>query len=574
MNVKNAIRLGLLCYVLLIPSNILSEPLNNSDSFFFRNETLKTVLNIFSNKVSLASIKISPDITDQTLSSQISGIFKNSDKYDLLNQLAQIYGFNWFVFSDDLYITSNRTVSRSVVIDPSNMPSVKESLLSNGLLNKKFGYAEFPSDSRVIVSGPSEYVALVIANIKQLQVAPSQQEYGVYHLRYANATDVSLSYNNTSTGSAVSVGNAPTALVIPGIATILQNLAQGNSSRASPGAISELYKNSATSFGESSNSAGKDNFIARSSANIQADWRLNTIIIRDTPANLDVYKQLINALDIPAPLISVEVLVVDVHQDDMDQKGISWWSGAGGSGGIGFDTAGLTSLNKTAGLAAAYGQVSSGQLVISNSAAFLASIHFLEQNNIAKSTSKPTLTTVDNIPAVASIAKSSYGQGGGGAPSVLQSTTALSITPHVIFQKGFNDIKLSISLLDGELPADGSGFGTSPLMYQSSLNSQAVLKEGQSLLLASYNKVKEGTVVSQVPYLGSIPLIGWFFKSQKIVKYTTTTLYLVTPKIVWLSNPDEFRLKDFVVVDGQKFSVHTQQSLYESTSNAVQPQSR
>ena len=61
---------------------------------------------------------------------------------------------------------------------------------------------------------------------------------------------------------------------------------------------------------------------------IEADRRLNTVIIRDKVENLGLYKNLIDLLDIPAPLIQVEVLVIHLDQQNLKSAGIDWWASA------------------------------------------------------------------------------------------------------------------------------------------------------------------------------------------------------------------------------------------------------
>jgi type II secretory pathway component GspD/PulD (secretin) len=67
---------------------------------------------------------------------------------------------------------------------------------------------------------------------------------------------------------------------------------------------------------------------------------------------------------------------------------------------------------------------------------------------------------------------------------------------------------------------------------QSTINSQVVIPEGKSVLLSGYTKNHIEEIKSQIPFLGSIPLLGWFFKSDKYEYKKITTLYIVTPKVI------------------------------------------
>ncbi len=138
------------------------------------------------------------------------------------------------------------------------------------------------------------------------------------------------------------------------------------------------------------------------------------------------------------------------------------------------------------------------------------------------------------------------------ASNQAQVVTSLQVTPHVIFnENGKREIKLSIALQDGNV--DTSLTNQMPETVQSSLNSQAVITEGQSLLLAGYTKDKKVNIEKKIPLLGDIPILGWFFKSSS-EQEKFTTLYLVSPKIVWLS--DAYKLKGYVMVNDKQLKTN------------------
>ncbi|MFN7094777.1 MAG: hypothetical protein ACK4M7_05370, partial [Burkholderiales bacterium] len=298
---------------------------------------------------------------------------------------------------------------------------------------------------------------------------------------------------------------------------------------------------------------------------IQADPRLNTIIIRDKLSNLDIYKNLINLLDTPAPLIQVEVLMINLDQDALENKGINWWGATGGSTSAagGFNTGNL-STSAANNLAMYFGGITPGQSLVTNVQNFMLSLQFLQKNGLAKTTSRPTIVTIDNIPAVMGFSQNMYlgatnaNTSSGGAAAAtspssayqIQSSTALQITPHVIFAKNEQkQIKLTISLQDGSV--EDQNLTALPMTTQGNINSQAVIKEGESLLLAGYTKTVQEKVTSQVPFLGSIPLLGWLFKSETVRNKQYMTFYLVTPHIVWSG----LAQKDYIKVNNHVFDM-------------------
>ena len=223
----------------------------------------------------------------------------------------------------------------------------------------------------------------------------------------------------------------------------------------------------------------------------------------------------------------------------------------------------MSTTTPSAGLSTVYGQVASGQLLLNSTSTFLSSLDYLQQQEVAEAVSRPAIVTTDNIPAVVSVTDSFYVNANGSTTSSSSSSstttsssynqaqvvTSLQVTPHVIFNdNGKREIKLSIALQDGNV--DTLLTNQMPETVQSSLNSQAVITEGQSLLLAGYTKDKKVDIEKKVPLLGDIPILGWFFKSSSTEQEKFTTLYLVSPKIVWLS--DAYKLKGYVMVNDKQ----------------------
>ena len=71
-----------------------------------------------------------------------------------------------------------------------------------------------------------------------------------------------------------------------------------------------------------------------------------------------------------------------------------------------------------------------------------------------------------------------------------------------------------------------------PNYSQGFISSQAVISEGQSVILAGYTKNSNVTAINKVPFLGDIPGLGWLFKSSSTSIHKITTLYVVTPRVV------------------------------------------
>ncbi len=522
----------------VINTNNDNEVNQNYHNYYYSGETLRRALNIFA-KNNGYDIQFAKSITAKLITT-INGRFRVKNNNELLNTLARNFGFNWFIFSGVIYITDQQEVSKSIAASADSMAVIRNNLKSMGLLISKFSYSEFPNDNKVIIGGPEMYVDIVLDHIKELNIAPSNEQFAVFRLKYASAVDTNLKFNGQQ-------------VIIPGVASVLKAMMGGNQNANKGIKINnqavELIKNklpniNANNVNDGDNSAPSVNG-SMSAPLITADTRLNTIVIRDKAPNLKIYKEIIELLDVPAPLIQVDVLMVHVDQSKLQAEGIDWWASSQGVG-LGMGANRLSSAPSS--LSVYYGNISPGQVIVNNLNNFILSLRFLENNNIAKATSHPSIATIDNLPAVVNVTENLYittpqpvtpGNSNSDNSSnsstnnfqQAQIVTSLEITPHVIVTKDKGtQIKLAINLQDGVI--NDTNIGIMPSTTQSTLTSQAIVSNGQSILLAGYTKNLDEVVNTQVPILGSIPLLGWFFRSTTTEHRKVLSLYLVTPKIV------------------------------------------
>lgn len=548
-------------------------------NYFFNGKSLQQALNEFAKNNGL-QIRLSKNIHTSLLSQSVTGRFSVTQIDELLNKLGKQYGFNWFIYSGCLYVTSNQNITAKINVAPQDMDNVKENLIQMGLYDNKFGYSELPAEDKLLITGPKEYIELVTKQIAELNISPVNQGFAVYRLKYANAVDMQFSFNNQQ-------------IIVPGVATILRGLLQKNQTNSGRGGanringqVAELIKNqntagnnnsgtntnnsnSATSV-QNNNKTDSDNLNNTGTSGyplIEADDRLNTIVIRDKNNNLAIYKSLIDTLDVPAPLIQVEVMIIKLDQDKLNQAGINWWFSQGNAA-LGFGTANLNSGTVSNSLISSFNQVNPGQVIVTDSFSFANSLQFLEQENYAQTVAKPSLATIDNIPAIVTINKNYFygtsSQTSNAAYSGMQITQALQITPHVIFEGKEKSIKLYIVLNDGSV--DQANSSAIPSMTQSQINSQALLNEGQSVILAGYTKDVVREEQTKVPGVGDIPGLGWLFKTTNKQVHKEVTLYLVTPKII--RDKDTYKLQSYVKIGGNQISTKNDYQIVPDNSSS------
>ena len=113
----------------------------------------------------------------------------------------------------------------------------------------------------------------------------------------------------------------------------------------------------------------------------------------------------------------------------------------------------------------------------------------------------------------------------------------LKITPHITkMEKITLDFYLEVNSVLGQTTVLEGGSVIPPELGKRDFNTKISIWDGKTIVvggLISNNKIVEET---KVPYLGDIPLLGWFFK-RKSIEYTKTNLLVfLTPHIVTKQN--------------------------------------
>lgn len=489
-------------------------------------EDLQTTLKNFAKNFGINLI-ISPHVHGQ-----VEGRFLSATPSEFLERLSTTYALNWFAYDGTLYVsTKTDSVQRIIKIGQADSLRLRTALQGLGILQEKFGWGELPDRGVVIISGPPAYVDLLIKTVSGLPIdRPTAFEMQVFKLKYAFADDRTYNYRDLQ-------------VRVPGIATILQNLITGNGPVGTQIVPLPSHIRQATDINLDDTNGGqsraqeagsnvppnlvvqKNNLVKAtpltnpeqvSIATIQADVRLNAVIIKDRPENIRIYQNLIAELDVPASLIEIEATIIDVNTGDLQRLGIGWPSEANisFSGGPHLTT-----------------------LVDGTQAAFFLKLQALAQENRAEVLSRPSILTIDNLQALIDLSQTINVkvQGERVAQLIEISTgTMLKITPHLIKRQGTaNDIQLSVDITDGVFTPNIEK-GEIPVIDENKINTQAIVSEHQSLLIGGYTKSENSQVESGIPLLKDIPVLGNLFKSVEERRRKRQRIYLITPTIVRL----------------------------------------
>lgn len=270
--------------------------------------------------------------------------------------------------------------------------------------------------------------------------------------------------------------------------------------------------------------------------NIVADQRSNAVVISDLVSMMPNYERVIAMLDQPQELIEIDAVVIDVSSKAARSLGVHW-GGANGrvNGASGVMNAPLSF--GTPDLVAAAGAAAGLNLatLVGNSAQYLfAQIHALEDSGDAKVLSRPQVLTLNNTEAALTSRSSVYVRvAGNQAVDLFNIDTGLTlkVTPSV--ESGGDPrraIRLNIQIEDGSFDTSASVDGI-PRVDNHSVVTQAVVRDGESLLIGGYQYERSANTTSKVPVLGDVPYLGALFRDTQTTRERLERLILITPRL-------------------------------------------
>jgi pilus assembly protein CpaC len=188
-----------------------------------------------------------------------------------------------------------------------------------------------------------------------------------------------------------------------------------------------------------------------------------------------------------------------------------------------------------------------------------AFIQALESQSILQTLAEPNLVTTNGKEAsflVGGQFPVPVVQGGSGAGSVTvqfkEFGIRLKFTPVLTDHKTMKlHLDQEVSTLD---PADGvtlNGF-VIPALSTRKAETDVELADGQSFVVAGLVSNTEANTFTKIPILGSLPIIGYLFKSKDEKKQRTDLVVLVTPEVTEPLGPNDpkpsvYMPRDFLV---------------------------
>ena len=500
----------------------------------------------------------------------VNGVFRG-EAARVLDNILRSFGLMAYYDGSVVHIyTPGETTTRTFAMRQGNAGAVITTARDMRLTDVR-NTLRVSQNGALIASGNRRFVEMVgeLASGQQSQsTAMAPLGFKVYYLRYAWAHDVSAQFGGGTT-------------VIPGVATILRSLLTSQRGGATP-ALAQHRNGNEQSLREQGlrrqgtlgarganpmmptadtvqqawgRGGGVDVAVldarmldglrdnpAPSEARVEADTRLNAIIVRDAPDRLPYYDELIKSLDVQPQALEIEATIIDLKTDRLRELGINWrvsddrFSFLFGNGS---SSDGRLANNIPVQDVTPFGNGGFMSLVLGGRNNFIARITAMEEQGVARVVSSPQVMTLSNVEALFDHTRSFYVRVAGRDEVDLfkvSAGTSLRVTPHV-FQEGQDvHIKLLVQIEDGTILPQGQ-VDSIPVVERSSVNTQALIVAGESLLIGGMVRETTSEGVTKVPVLGDIPVLGHLFKTNTDVGERVERLFLISPRLVPARRP-------------------------------------
>ena len=445
-------------------------------------------------------------VMSQSVVGRFSGDFKDVPPGDFLDRIATTHNLMWYYDGAALYICGAGEIA-TMLVDLKYMKAgeVRAMLAELGVEDRRFPLKR------------AFYVSLVAEMISRADSLREKRTFNeiearVFPLVHTWADDVSFKASSPES-----------TLQLRGVARILQEIM-------------------ATTIGVNARDTSITNEISHFEAAQMASYnpiirpenRLNAVIVRDVVSRMPMYEDLIKKLDVPQRLVEIDITTVELSRKDA----LDWQLSLSASGSHGHSDmgAGQNAANLFSPAAIA-GKGLAGALTHVHSAYALAvSLTALREKGKARSVSRTSLLTVNNLAAEMSDTQSYHAKVVGTEVATLESVSAgtrLQLKPRILPSPSTNipnQVWLSLELGDGGF--ESISVDAMPMTRSSTLQTQTAVFEDESIVLAGYLRDIEESAGWGIPYLRDIPWVGWIFGGASTRKETVQRLFILTPHVI------------------------------------------
>ncbi len=281
----------------------------------------------------------------------------------------------------------------------------------------------------------------------------------------------------------------------------------------------------------------KDSGLLSKRGSAVADLRTNTLFVQDVPSRLEEVRNLVKQLDVAVRQVMIEARFVAAGDSvnttlggRLSYSGPGSTVAGGGFGGPAGNLAAIGTVNNMPGAASGMGGVTLSLFNASATKVLSLELTASELDGYTKNIASPRVLTSDKTAAtIESGVQIPYQLATGfGATSIAfaNAVLGLTVTPQIT-----PDDRVAMKVVVHN-DTVGSIYSGVPSINTNKVETQAVVDNGGTVVIGGIYTQDDTDSKQQIPFLGDIPVLGWLFKNDNLIKNKKELLVFITPKIV------------------------------------------
>ena len=304
----------------------------------------------------------------------------------------------------------------------------------------------------------------------------------------------------------------------------------------------------------------------------------NTLVVTDIPRALDAATELVGRIDRQAPQVDIAARIIFVNRAELEGLGVSYDLKDRRGNQLNVLAPGGADLNGDGEITLPDEQVPRGTDVVSLGGSSIAAlgnaarrvlnptlsvlaslavgrstlvsfIDALESQELTEIEARPSVRVMSNRTARIVVGEETPvrvidagaqlqgdGQGAGSAPVATvdykETGVILEVTPRVT---GAGEVLMALSAERSSADLAPSDVGV--VFRRQQAESRVLVRDGESVVIAGLTVSERGEVVSGIPLLMRLPLVGRFFRSRTESMVRRDLVIMVTPRIVAVAPP-------------------------------------
>src|SRR5690554_1515933 len=288
------------------------------------------------------------------------------------------------------------------------------------------------------------------------------------------------------------------------------------------------------------------------------DERTNTLLMKDTAANLEKIREVISMLDVSVRQVLIEARIVVAGSSVGKELGVKWGGAgykanssntkAGYIGGsqqtiaegnqivVGVNPSDISGIDLNAANIVNFGATSSSASTFAigyQTAEYLLDLELsaIETEGRAEIVSQPRVITADgqtaSIESGTEIPYQEASSSGATSVSFKPAVLKLEVTPQITpDERIIMDLVINQDSV-GEITNTGV-----PAIDTNSVQTQVLVDNGETVVLGGIFRSEEVTSISKTPFFGDLPLIGALFRYKNHSSEKNELLVFITPRLV------------------------------------------